>query len=237
MQISYCKDYDAMCTEAASKLLGEIKRKPELLLCTATGASPLGLYRRLDLPSPGHKEHPARSFQRLRIIKLDEWIGVPANSEGTCELFLRKHLLNPLKIPESNYIAFRPDAVHPDQECQRIQKLLDKQGPIDICILGMGKNGHIGFNEPGSPADSHCRVVRLSNSSRQHQMMQHMEQKPAYGMTLGISEILNAKQIFLLVSGPGKKEARQQLLSGQVTPQWPVTFLHHHQNVSCLIVQ
>jgi galactosamine-6-phosphate isomerase len=231
MKIVYCKDYREMSRKAASLVLEDIKKKPELLLCTATGSSPEGLYRELATTAEKEKE----LFKQLRILKLDEWGGIPQNHPVSCEYFLRKKLLEPLGIPYERYISFSSNSKDPEAECRRIRSRLLREGPIDICILGLGANGHLALNEPALQLESFAHVATLSEESLQHPMIASLEQKPAYGLTLGMEEILSSRLIIMLVSGKEKKRMAEKFLKGSASTELPASFLWQHPQVECLV--
>ena len=134
MNLAYCSDYGEMSRMAATLVLEALAAKPDLLLCTATGSSPEGLYSELSSIARGNPE----AFNQLRILKLDEWGGIPEGHSVSCEYYLRKKLLDPLDIPSERYISFHSDPKDPEQECNRIRSRLEKEGSIDVCILGLG---------------------------------------------------------------------------------------------------
>ena len=113
---------------------------------------------------------------------------------------------------------------------------LENQGPIDICILGLGRNGHLGFNEPAAVLHPHCHIMDLALQTQQHIMVANVLSKPTKGLTLGMRDILSSKKIVLLVSGKGKEEAMQKLRSAEITSQCPASFLWLHNNVDCLLI-
>ncbi len=231
MQITRCKDYQEMSSLAASLVKDELEKKPDLLLCAATGGSPEGLYRELAMKAKAKPE----IFKQLRIIKLDEWGGVPEMHPVTCEYFLQDRLLKPLHISPERYISFRSSPENPEEECRRISSLLEKKGPIDICILGLGANGHLALNEPAPKLEAKAHVAILSEKSLQHAMIASMETLPGYGLTLGMEEILGSRKIIMLVSGPGKKEIAEKFLEGKVSNDLPASHLWQHPNVECLV--
>jgi len=231
MRISKCKDYQEMSRKAASLVLEDIKKKPELLLCTATGSSPEGLYRELATNAEKEKE----LFKQLRILKLDEWGGITKNHPVSCEYFLREKLLTPLGIPRERYISFASDPENPAGECSRISSLVETQGPIDICILGLGANGHLALNEPAAQLEPQAHVASLTEESLHHPMIASLEQKPSYGLTLGMEEILSSRLIIMLVSGKGKKQIAEKFLEGTISTKLPASFLWEHPNVECLV--
>ncbi len=231
MRITHCRSYQEMSDMAASLVLEELVKKPGLLLCAATGNSPEGLYRELVRTAGKDKS----LFDQIRILKLDEWGGVPAYYPVTCEFFLKKKLLEPLDISEDRYITFASDPEDPEAECQRIRSALEKEGPIDICILGLGRNGHLGLNEPSPELELYCHVAELREDSLQHTMIASLERKPIYGLTLGMKEILSSRMIILLLSGKEKKEVTEKFLSGKVSTELPASLLHLHPRVECLL--
>ncbi|WP_420601793.1 galactosamine-6-phosphate isomerase [Flagellimonas sp.] len=231
MNVLQFESKENFVSTAVDLVIEEIDKKPNLLLCAATGSSPLPIYRKLVDNS---RLNPDR-YKSLRLIKLDEWVGLKSK-EGSCETYLRNELLDPLKIDDENYFAFNEETENPKEECTRIQNLLEAKGPIDLCILGLGKNGHLGFNEPPAVLTQKCHVARLTTQSQQHNMVLNQTEKPEFGMTLGIRDILSAKRILLLISGSGKEKAKQQFLASKVDPQCPASFLWLHANVDCLIM-
>jgi galactosamine-6-phosphate isomerase len=233
MEITFFQKKDQLDETAVGLLLDQIRAKPDLLLCTATGTSPTGIYRRLV---DSVREDPLLP-ERLRIIKLDEWAGIEHGGEGSCESYLRQHLLDPLKIDDTRFLSFVSDVPDPLGECERINSRLSQEGPIDVAILGLGKNGHLGFNEPAAHLEPHCHLATLTSASRGHSMMNHAMQKPTQGMTLGMKDILNSKMIILIVSGPGKDDALSILLSGKITTSCPASFLRLHDRAHCLVMK
>lgn len=231
MNITYCNDYREMSSVAASLVLDAIRDDPGLLLCAATGSSPEGLYHELR----DHAAREANLFAQLRILKLDEWGGIPENHPVGCEYYLRTRLVNPLAIPAERYFSFRSDPPDPDMECGRMRTLLENEGPVDLCILGLGRNGHLGLNEPAGQLEPYCHVAGLSAESLLHPMISSLEKKPEYGLTLGMQEIMNSRQIIMLVSGREKKQVARRFLEGKISGQLPASFLREHPRTECLI--
>lgn len=231
MNIHYFADDHKMGAKAHDIILQALHEKPGLLLCAATGHSPLSAYQLL---AESYNKKPAL-FTKLRILKLDEWGGVGMTDPQTCESFLQNYLLNPLKISKDRYFGFISNIDDPQAECARIQTILEEQGPIDLCVLGLGRNGHIAFNEPTETLNPNCHIAKLSQDSMRHSMAQAMAKQPTYGLTLGMADIFNATQILLLVSGNNKKTALEKLLKSEITTHLPASLLWLHPNVDCLI--
>ena len=231
MRIAEFEEIDQMGQKAFSIVMDEIEHNPKLLLCAATGSSPLPLYR--NLAEEAKKR--AAVFDQFRVLPLDEWVGL-SSSDGSCHAFLQNHILRPLKVTQKRYFPFNPRAQDLEEECLRIQALVKEQGPIDLCIMGLGKNGHLGFNEPAIELQPHCHIAELTTESQQHSMILDSSIKPTQGITLGMQDILSSKRIILIVSGSGKDEAKKQLLSGEITCECPASLLWKHNNVDCLVV-
>lgn len=230
-KVRHCHDYREMSREAAACVVAAAAAKSDSLVCAPTGHSPAGLYQELIREAEAKPD----LFRSLKVVKLDEWLGVPASDPATCEHFLRSRLLDPLAIAPERYISFDSVAADPLQECAAIQGKLERQGPIDLCILGLGKNGHVGLIEPGPRLEPHCHVAKLSEQTLRHAMMISRTEKPAYGMTLGIGDILQARKILLLVTGPGKKPVIARFFEAAVTTDLPATFLWLHHDLEVLL--
>ncbi len=231
MNIHYCQNYYQLSQLAASIVIEAVARKPDSLLCAATGNSPTGLYDRLALD---HHKNPGM-FNQLRVIKLDEWGGISMNNPISCEAYLQKHIIGPLQISKDRYFAFHSSPESTVNECKRIQNEIENYGPIDICILGIGTNGHIGLNEPAPALVAHCHEASLTDHTLQHQMIQSAIDKPRFGLTLGMKNILESKIILLLITGSHKQKVTRQLLTQEITTQLPASFLWLHSQVTCII--
>jgi galactosamine-6-phosphate isomerase len=227
------ESYELLSQETAALILKVIERDKNTLLCAATGSSPTGTYHLLKL---AHELQP-ELFSNLRVIKLDEWGGIPMDSPSTCEHYLKNHLTGPLQIGKDRYISFQSNPSNASEECRRIQGELERAGPIDICILGLGMNGHLALNEPGEFLEAGVHVAELSISSLMHPMIKEMKVKPSYGLTLGMKDILQSAFIILIVSGVNKREVTAQLLSGKISTSLPASMLWLHSNTVCLIEQ
>ncbi|MCW5941172.1 MAG: 6-phosphogluconolactonase [Fimbriimonadaceae bacterium] len=213
--------------EAGADLVDEtLATNPEAHLVLATGSSPLGLYRELV--------RRGRRWDRAWVTKLDEWLGLPPNDPATCEAYLRREAIGPLAAPEERYLAFDGLATDSIAECARVQRALCERPSVDLAILGIGRNGHLGLNEPGSSLHPGCHVAALAPTTRSHPMLDRAGSPPTHGLTLGIGDLLSARRILLIVSGDGKEEAFRSLNEGLVTTSLPASFLHLHRDVVCL---
>jgi|SRR5690606_27725479 len=221
---------DDMGDFIAANILKALKKKGTFNLCVPTGNSPMGIYRAL---ARAYGQEPER-FNGLKIIKLDEWVGLPKDHPASCEYYIQQQLLGPLEIPTDRYIGFDPNTENPVLECIRMESRLKKEAPFDLCLLGLGVNGHVGLIEPTDLLNPYCQVSELTKQTRAHPMLYGLRKKPRLGMTLGMRQILASKKIILLFSGKGKRTAYHALLNCRVSTQVPVSFLWLHQKVECI---
>ena len=224
------RDHEEMSRLAAAIIIDQVRRGPDTLLGVATGSTPTRTYALL---SEAALAEPAL-FKAVRIIKLDEWYNLDMDDPATCEVYLREKLLRPLGVTEERYCGWDSQADNSSEECVRVQAWLRKHGPIDLCVLGLGLNGHLGFNEPGEALRLAPHVPILSETSLRHPMLERARRRPMLGLTLGIGDILDSSAILLLISGAAKREAFARLVRPEVTAQFPASFLWLHRNVTVL---
>lgn len=231
MKITRFSDYASMSAHASQIIIDDLKQNKNLRLGAATGGSPTGMYAGL---AKAYQDDTSL-FDHLQVIKLDEWGIIPMTHPDSCQSYLKQHLLGPLHISVERYEEFNTN--NPDllAECKRIQDSIDQNGPLDIVILGLGKNGHIGFNEPAESLQVDCHKAILAESTIQHDPTLSQGPEPAFGLTLGLRSILQAKKILFLVTGSGKEEAIKQFMEMKITTSLPASFLWLHPNVECLI--
>ena len=230
MNVKICENHEAMSMAAAGWITRQLDGKKRLLFCLATGSTPVRTY---ELVAPKARKSPAL-FDPLRVLKLDEWLGLPASDPGTCEAYLQRRVIRPWGISQRHFVRFGTNPRQPDKECKRIEDWLARNGPIDLCVLGLGSNGHLGFNEPGRALCPAVHRARLSEETRAHKMVSHSAFTPAYGLTLGMAEILQARQILLLVSGAHKRKPLHRLLQGEISTEFPASLLHLHARTTVL---
>lgn len=223
-------DHEAMSRRAAAELSAALAAKPDLLLCVASGATPARAY---DLFAAEGRARP-QAFSHLRVLRLDEWGGLPADDPGSSEAQIHRQLAEPLGLPADRYFAFRGDSPDPAAECKRIRAVLDQQGPIDVAVLGLGVNGHLGFNEPAAALQPHAHVAELSQASREHTMLASARGVPTDGLTLGMADLMRARRVLLVVTGAHKRDVLARLLTGGITTSLPGSFLRMHPDALCL---
>lgn len=231
MKLHICKNYKEMSSLAAKLVLGEIEITPDLLFCAASGGSPTGLYSHMVERFTQEPDF----FSQMQIIKLDEWVGLPAHSTFSSEYDIQQKLLKPLHHPSDRYISFDDQIMDPQAECDRIQEELEEKGPIDICILGIGVNGHLALNEPGEFLQTYSHVAKLSPTTLSSGMIEKVGVPLSEGMTLGMGNIFESRKIILLITGKGKKEVVNQFLTKKITNELPASLLWLHPNAEIIL--
>ena len=230
MKITISNTYEELSSLAATLLVDAVKTEDSLNCCLATGASPMGMYKKfVDMVKQQNL-----NINHVLWTKLDEWIGLPLDNPSTCESFLKTHFLQPLNIHPNQFLSFQAEPTTIIEECELIHNKL-KEKPLDICVLGLGKNGHLGLNEPNDYLVPNAHVVDLDVLSKKHDMLEN--QLVSQGVTLGLYEILNAKKIIFLVSGTDKKEIYQELMRKEISTKLPASFLWLHDNVEMIVMR
>ena len=226
MRFTVLPDREELDREAAAIIWEAAGAKPDLLICLASGGTPTGTYALLA-------SAPER-LEDARFIQLDEWAGLGPEDPASCAAYLQRTVRSPLAVPPERWIGFRGDAPNAAAECRRVEAALAEAGPIDLCILGLGLNGHLALNEPAESFDPVCHVATLAEQSRGHPMLAETAAPVRQGLTLGLGDILRARRILLLVSGAAKRAPLAQLAARRVTPTLPATFLWLHGDAACL---
>jgi galactosamine-6-phosphate isomerase len=227
MQITRCDTLAELNELASALIVHELQQNPHSLVCAATGNSPTGVYQKLV------EKKDAIPLKHLRFVKLDEWYGLGPDDAGSCDQYLDEHLLGPLKISAEKITAFDGKTKGAEEECSRISNYLDANGPIDLCILGLGKNGHVAFNEPADNLQPRPHLAVLSPTSLEHTMIKGNGEQVKYGLTLGMADILGSKKIILLVNGSHKNAIMEKLLEQKISTQLPASFLWLHADAHC----
>ncbi len=229
MRIYVCKDYQGMSRQAANLISAQVIMKPECVLGLATGSTPIGTYDQLV----EWVQKKDLSFARVRSVNLDEYRGLSGDHEQSYRYFMQKHLFDRVDICLENTNVPNGLAEDPDAECARYDALIEGLGGIDLQLLGMGRNGHIGFNEPGDSFQLGTHVVDLAPSTIEanKRFFASESDVPRQAMTMGIMHIMQAKKILVAVSGEDKADAVARAFTGPVTPQIPASILQIHPDV------
>lgn len=222
---------NALADHAAARLLSAIRKNPKIVLGLPTGRTPIGMYERVVREC----EREYHCFRDVVTFNLDEYAGVPREHAGSYYAYMKQHLFDHVDLDPRN--AHLPDGTAPDldAECVRYENAIREAGGLALTFLGLGRNGHIGFNEPGSPFEARTRVVELAPSTRAANAEFFPDGTvPTHAVTMGIATILESREIVLLAAGAGKQEAIERLRSGVVDPSFPASALWMHPNVTVL---
>ncbi|UYZ21531.1 glucosamine-6-phosphate deaminase [Mesobacillus jeotgali] len=230
MKLISTSNYEELSQKAAEEIISRIKQNPSLNLGLATGSTPTGLYQELIRD---HKQNRT-SYKEINTFNLDEYIGIPKKDRNSYHYFMCEHLFEHIDIPLDQTHIPDGTANNLDEECMRYEQFIVEHGGIDLQILGIGQNGHIGFNEPGTPFDSRTHIIDLAESTRKanSRFFESLEDVPKQAITMGIASIMDSKEIFLLVSGASKAKALSRLINGEVSVQFPASILQKHENVT-----
>ena len=226
MKIYQEKDYDALSRRAANLISAEVIRKPDCVLGLATGSTPVGTYRQLS----AWNQKGDFSFKDVRTVNLDEYLGLPPTHDQSYRYFMQENLFDKIDIPfEHTHV---PDgmAADPEQECRRYDELVRSLGYADLQLLGLGRNGHIGFNEPGDCFRKETHVVELPQNTIEAnaRFFENEAAVPKKAITMGIGCIMAARRV---ASGANKAEAVYRTVCGPITPQCPASILQLHNDV------
>lgn len=232
MKIIKTTNYEEMGYEAAKIVIEKVRFNPGTVLGLATGSTPRGVYKYMV---DDHQQN-ATNYEEVRTVNLDEYVGLAETDENSYHFFMKQYLFDHLNIPNSQ--TFLPSGVAKDLdvECKSYEKLIENLGGVDLQILGIGRNGHIGFNEPGTSFKSRTHIVDLAESTRMAnaRFFTSYEDVPTKAITVGISTILDSKEILLLASGSSKAEAIKRLLDDEVNEQFPASALKLHDYVTII---
>ncbi len=229
MKILHEKDYDAMSARAAALLAAQVILKPACVLGLATGSSPVGMYRRLA----EQYRQGMLDFSAVTSVNLDEYCGLSPEDPQSYRYFMEENLFRHINIRREN--TFVPDGLAPDHAavCAAYDARIAALGGIDLQVLGIGNNGHIGFNEPDDHFTVGTHVVALKESTIQAnaRFFEDVSQVPTHAITMGMGAILQAKRI-LLLAGVEKAAIVRQAMEGPVTPRVPASLLQLHPDVT-----
>jgi glucosamine-6-phosphate isomerase len=234
MNLTIAKDYSALSAMAAAEIASVVRHKPHAVLCLAAGDTPRLTYAILS-------QNAAKGevdFSQCSFIGLDEWVGIPKKNEGSCAYFLKHSLFDPLGIAANQIHLFDALSPEPNAECTRMDDTINRIGGIDLMLVGVGMNGHIGFNEPGVSADLYTHVVALDAVTKSvgQKYFKHSTEL-RYGITLGLKHLLDSGAAIVIASGEKKAGVVKQALSGAITTAIPASFIRKHPNGMVIVDQ
>jgi len=230
MKIIKAKDYQDMSRKAANIISAQVIIKADSVLGLATGSTPIGTYKQLiDWYNKGDID-----FSQVRTVNLDEYKGLAQDNPQSYYYFMYENFFKHINIDLQNVNI--PNGLEDDsiKECRRYEDIISSLGGIDLQLLGLGNNGHIGFNEPNESFDktTHCVKLTQSTIDANARFFDTIDEVPRYAYTMGISSIMSAKKILLLVSGKGKAQILKEVVEGPIHPKVPASVLQLHKDVT-----
>ncbi|MFC4617460.1 glucosamine-6-phosphate deaminase [Camelliibacillus cellulosilyticus] len=233
MKLIQAKNYQELSEKAAEMVIRLVKQKPNAVLGLATGSSPTGMYQEMIRD---HQEN-GTTYRQIKTVNLDEYVGLDPKHPNSYHYFMVEKLFRHIDLPIANTNVPNGKAADMNEECRRYDALIQALGGVDLQVLGIGRNGHIGFNEPGTPFETKTHVVALAHDTRKAnaRFFNSFQEVPTQAVTMGIQNILESKAILLLVSGTSKAEAMARLLKDtNETEAFPASALHRHDNVTII---
>lgn len=231
MHIVVCKDYEEMSRRAAEIVAEQVKKRPDGLISFPSGDTPLGMVHVFaDMVNEGKVD-----ISRTHYVSLDEWVGLSNEDEGSCGLFNQQNLLSRLQHPFAGTHIINGAAEDIESERVALNDYISQYGPLDVSVLGIGMNGHLGFNENGVDFDLDAHIIPLSETTLKV-MTKYFGEKfhPTQGISQGIRQIMAAKTVILIANGAHKAEILKKAVHGPVTNEVPASVLQNHPN--CYVV-
>lgn len=232
MKITVVENYEEMSKEAAKILAEAVKTNLKPVLGLATGSTPVGVYRELI----GMYQNGDISFKNVKTANLDEYVGLGAENPQSYVSFMKNNLFNHIDIDPSNTFIPNGKAKDVQNECERYTKLLEDI-PRTVQLLGLGSNGHIGFNEPGTPFACHTHIAELTQNtvSDNSRFFNSINEVPRRAITMGIADIVNTEEVLLIACGKNKARAAYEMINGEVSEQCPASILQRHKNAVIIL--
>ena len=232
MELIICENYEKMSARAAAIVADVIKGNPACVLGLATGSTPVGMYRKLiEMNKTGEID-----FSQVTTVNLDEYYPISPDNDQSYRYFMNVNLFDHVNIDKSR--TFVPDgtATDPDEACAAYETLVKQVGPADIQVLGIGQNGHIGFNEPAAALEPATHVTDLTESTikANARFFASEADVPTKALTMGIGTILSAKKIIILANGKAKADAVAKMLTGKLDTSCPASMLNLHADVTVI---
>ncbi|MGL5244882.1 MAG: glucosamine-6-phosphate deaminase [Sarcina sp.] len=233
MRLIIAKNYDEMSKIAANEMAESIKNNPEIVLGLATGGTPVGMYKELIKMY----ENGELDFSKVKSVNLDEYVGLSGEHEQSYRYFMNKNLFNYINIDKNN--TFVPNGLsdNPVEEGILYDERIKELGGIDVQLLGIGNNGHIGFNEPNDELNvgTHLTNLKKDTIEANARFFDSIDQVPKKAITMGLGGIMKAKKIIVIASGEGKADIVEKLMNGKITTEVPASMLQMHNNVVVIV--
>jgi glucosamine-6-phosphate deaminase len=232
MKLIITENYEELSRVGADMMAEIIAARPDATMVLATGSTPMGVYSELAK----RKEAGQLDAARLRVFQLDEYLGVPSGDPRSLYDWMVRSFVAPLGVPESNVVRLLAVSPDPNAACEAYDRAVLETGGFELSVLGLGPNGHLGFNEPPSDPSLHTRVIDLTEESIESNARYWggRDMVPRQALTAGMSQLMAARQTLLVVSGTHKQEILRRTIQGPVTPEVPASFLQRAANVTVL---
>jgi glucosamine-6-phosphate deaminase len=229
MKTIQTKNYSEMSKKAADIIISQVNKKPNSTICLPTGKTPMGTYKSLIKENKRNKV----DFSKTQFFNLDEYYPIDPKNKLSFTNYLYKKFFNHVNATKSKINLLKGNTKNPKKECEKYEDKI-KKNPIDLLVLGIGINGHIAFNEPGSNQNSKTRLIKLSKETIKNKFGFFTKQKPKSALTIGIKTILSSKKIILLASGKKKTKAINKLIKEKPNKKNPASFLKNHKNLTII---
>jgi len=227
MKLNIYPDNQALSAQVANEVIALIKRSPDAVFCLASGDTP-----RLTCQLIAQKAiNDGIDFSKCTFVGLDEWLAVPPENEGSCHNFFKTLLIEPLQLSPNQTFLFDALAKNPQEECKKMDEKILNKGGIDLMVVGIGMNGHIGFNEPGISFDKYSHVADLDKTTvtvGQKYFSTPIDLKQ--GITLGLKHLMESKRVILMANGKKKAAVIAKAVGEEISNQFPATIIQRHQN-------
>lgn len=228
MRIIKCNNYEELSQKAAELVASQINLKPNCVLGLPTGSTPIGMYERLTAMG--------LDFSEVTTFNLDEYYPIQRTNEQSYYYFMNQHLYSKVNLRPENIFIPNGETENSEQECMDYEKAIKERGGLDMQVLGIGQNGHIGFNEPGEMLNSYTHITKLTQNTIEAnaRFFETMEEVPKQALTMGVATIMRARRIVLLASGKEKARVVKALRGSVIDPEIPATILAAHNDVTVI---
>ena len=228
MEIFVAGSYNDMSKQAAHEVIGLMQSSKNKLLCIASGDTPAGMYKEIVSKVKDNE----LDVSDWNFVGLDEWGGMNGNDEGSCRYHLNQQFFHPLQIKKENICFFDGRENDLEKECRHTEKFIQQHGGIDIALLGLGLNGHIGMNEPGTSPQLHSHIAEIESETQKiGQKYFTGPRKLSYGITLGLANIMEARHVILMASGSHKAAIVKKIIEDEISEQLPASLLRQHKEL------
>lgn len=234
MELKIYHDYQTLSEHAADEILQEVKNHPHAVICLASGDTPRLTYRLMVEKSISQKV----DFKKVTFIGLDEWMGIPPENEGSCHYFLYENIFKALQIEPNHIHLFDGLSTDPEKEVEKMNSVISHKGGLDLMVVGVGMNGHIGFNEPGVSPDLYAHVAPLDEITKSvGQKYFKLQTSLTHGITLGLKHFMQSEKVILIANGEKKAPIIQRALEGNISTEFPASLILRHPNPVVMIDQ